>query len=87
MRFKAESIVKGKILEAETDYLDLEELKDLSAETYQAILSDASCVGAFLQHESGRGTLITDRSRFPESQRQSFSGHGAGINPMTQTNH
>jgi hypothetical protein len=66
MRFKAESVVNGKVLEDETDYLDLEEVKELSPETYNAILTDASCVGAFLQHESGRGTLITDRSRLPE---------------------
>lgn len=86
MRFKAESIVNGKVLSEETDYLDFEEVKDLSPETYQAILTDASCVGAFLKHEAGRGTLITDRSRFPESQRQSFAGHGADLNPTTQTN-
>jgi hypothetical protein len=88
MRFKAESVVNGKILEDETDYLDCEELKDLSPETYNAILTDASCVGAFLKHGAGRGTLITDRSRFPESgyQRQSFAGDDAGINPMTTKN-
>ena len=71
MRFKAESIVNGKVLSDETDYLSLEELKDLSPETYQAILNDASCVGAFLKHEAGRRTLITDRDRFSEYQRQS----------------
>ena len=86
MRFKAESVVNGKVLDEETDYLDLEEVKELSPETYQAILNDASCVGAFLKHEAGRGTLITDRSRFPESQRQSFVGQDAGTNPTTQTN-
>jgi hypothetical protein len=83
MRFKAESVVNGKVLQDETDYLDLEEVKELSPETYNAILTDASCVGAFLKHESGKGTLITDRSRFPESQRQSFSGHGADPTPTT----
>ena len=84
MRFKAESIVDGKVLDDETDYLDLEELNDLSPETYNAILTDASCVGAFLKHESGKGTLITDRDRFPEYQRQSC--HAATLVP-TQTTH
>ncbi|AFZ22292.1 hypothetical protein [Allocoleopsis franciscana] len=86
MRFKAESIVNGKVVESETDYLNLEEVKDVSPETHQAILSDASCVGAFLKHEAGNGTLITDRDRFPESrcQRQSFAGRDADTNPTTR---
>lgn len=67
MRYKAESIVNGKVVSDAADYLDSEELKDLSPEAYQAIQAEAACVGAFLKHGDGKGTLITDRDRFPES--------------------
>jgi hypothetical protein len=65
MRFKVEMLIEGQIeaFPSDIQYLTLDELKRRMPSSYEAIVSDISCVGTYSKTESGLRYRVTDRER------------------------
>ena len=65
VRFKVEVMVEGQkeAFYKNTTYLSLDELRKKAPSTYEAIISDSSCVGTYTKVECGLRYRITDQER------------------------